>query len=63
MRRSIEAFRLAGIAVTPVPAQFSTGGNLPQIWADYLPGPDAMLASARALKEYLGLLFYRLRSR
>jgi uncharacterized SAM-binding protein YcdF (DUF218 family) len=60
MRRSIEAFRLAGISVTPVPAQFSTGGNLPHIWADFLPDSGALHSSAKALKEYLGLLFYRL---
>ena len=60
MRRSVEAFKLAGIAVTPVPAQFSTGGNLPRIWADVLPGSGALHDSATALREYLGLFFYRL---
>lgn len=63
MRRSIEAFKLAGIAVTPVPAQFSTGNNLPLIWADFLPGSDALHRSAKALKEHLGLFFYRLNYR
>jgi uncharacterized SAM-binding protein YcdF (DUF218 family) len=60
MRRSIEAFKRAGLSVTPLPAQFLTGSDLPVIWADYLPTAGALHASSRALHEYMGLLFYRL---
>lgn len=60
IRRSIEAFRRAGITVTPLPAQFNTGKHLPPILTDYLPSAVALNASAKALREYLGLLFYRL---
>jgi len=59
MRRSIKAFQRAGVAATPVPAQFATGGALPWIWSDLLPGPVPLLNSAKALREYWGLLFYR----
>lgn len=60
MRRSIRAFEKAGVEVTPVPAQFVTGRALPFLWADYLPRADALLQSAVAMREYFGLLFYRL---
>ncbi len=60
MRRSIDAFKRAGLSVTPLPAQFRTGSDLPPIWADYLPTAGALMASSTALHEYVGLLFYRL---
>lgn len=60
MRRAVMAFHQAGVAVTPLPAQFTTGGGLPYLWADYLPSAGALAGSATAVKEYLGLLFYRL---
>ena len=59
MRRSILAFRKAGVPVTPVPAQFMTGNDLPFLWFDYLPSADALLRSSAAIREYFGLLFYR----
>jgi uncharacterized SAM-binding protein YcdF (DUF218 family) len=60
MRRSLAAFRLAGVEVTPLPAQFATGSGLPPVWADWLPSAGGLSGSARALQEYLGLFFYRL---
>ena len=60
MPRSIKAFKLAGVAVTPVPAQFSTGGSGGN-WVHYLPSSSALHSSSRALHEYLGMLWYRLK--
>lgn len=60
MRRSLEAFRRAGVAVTPLPAGFVTSPGHAIIWADFLPDSGALHGSATALHEYLGLLFYRL---
>lgn len=60
MRRSVQMFQRVGVPVTPVPAQFRTGADLPLIWADFLPGAGALHQSEKALREYLGLLFYRL---
>lgn len=57
MRRSLQEFKNAGVAVTPLPAQFMTGAALPFLWADYLPSASALSQSATAIKEYLGLLF------
>lgn len=61
MRRSVMAFRRAGLEVTPVPAQFLTSSETaPTTWADWLPSADSLNDSSRALREYLGILFYRL---
>ncbi len=60
MPRSLMAFRAAGVAVTPLPAQFVTGGNTPRHWARWLPDAGALHCSAKALRERLGLLWYRL---
>lgn len=60
MRRSQEAFRREGIATTPIPANFITAPGRTTIWADLLPEAGALHTSATALREYLGLLFYRL---
>ena len=57
MRRSINMYQKVGVPVTPVPAQFVTGGNIPLIWADFLPSAHALQQTEKALKEYLGLLF------
>jgi uncharacterized SAM-binding protein YcdF (DUF218 family) len=58
MRRSVMMFKNVGVAVTPVPAQFLTGGNIPFIWADFLPTTHSFQKSEKAIREYLGLLFY-----
>jgi len=60
MRRSIKMFQKVGVPVTPFPAQFVTGGDLPLIWTDFLPSAHALQQTEKALKEYLGLLFYSL---
>jgi uncharacterized SAM-binding protein YcdF (DUF218 family) len=59
MPRSVELFRKAGVAVTPVPAGFRTWKGKPYRWVDYLPSAGALLSSTTALREYLGLFYYR----
>lgn len=60
MRRSLEAFRKMGIAITPVPASFITSPEQTTIWADLLPESGALYGTSTALREYLGLLYYHL---
>lgn len=60
MRRSLAAFGSAGVTVTPVPAQFSTGSRKPLRWTSFLPEAGTLETSASSLREYLGLAFYRL---
>ncbi len=60
MRRAVATFRSAGIPVIPVATDHEvvyrsfTG-------LDYLPDAEALAASSRAFKEYLGFWIYELR--
>lgn len=61
MPRAIATFRKQGIEIIPAPSDFEAvppGGSWLLRW---LPDVDALEGSTRALKEYLGLLVYRLR--
>jgi uncharacterized SAM-binding protein YcdF (DUF218 family) len=60
MRRSVKAFDREGVLVTPVPANFMTSSEQTLVWADLLPSSGAMHGTATALREFLGLLYYRL---
>lgn len=59
MRRSLEAFDRAGLAVWPAPVRLDRvpDGRL----SDWLPRPDHLAGSWFALHEWLGRLVYRLR--
>ena len=70
MPRAVGVFARQGIAVTPAPADFSLterdwqgmwGGNVPAFLLGLLPDAHNLELTTRALKEYLGLLIYRLR--
>lgn len=60
MRRSIEAFRKAGIEVTPVPSSFHTVPGRAPVWADWFPDSGALESTSTALREHLGLIYYAL---
>jgi uncharacterized SAM-binding protein YcdF (DUF218 family) len=60
MKRSLEAFRKAGVKPVALPAQFHSGSGLPPVWVDFLPSAGALHTSCKALREQLGLLFYKL---
>ena len=63
MPRAMATFRKVGIAMIPAPTDFEAvppGGFWLLRW---LPNVEALEGSSRALKEYLGLLVYRLRGR
>lgn len=59
MPRALATFRKRGIDSIPAPADFVAPpeGPWPQRW---LPNADALEASSRAFKEYIGLWAYRL---
>ena len=59
MRRSVAAFEKEGIKVTPLPARFMTSPASAVHWTDYLPSAGALGSSAAALKEQIGLIYYR----
>jgi uncharacterized SAM-binding protein YcdF (DUF218 family) len=60
MPRSMALFLKAGIPVTPVPAGFRTWKGKTYRWVDYLPSAGALLSSSIALREYLGLAWFRI---
>jgi uncharacterized SAM-binding protein YcdF (DUF218 family) len=62
MHRSVAAFLRFGVEVTPVPAHFISNGDNPLLLFDWLPDTNAMVNISRALKEHIGMMYYRLTS-
>lgn len=61
MPRAAAVFRKAGFEVTPAPADFRTGwGGGAGFWG-WLPDAGYLMRSDLAVKEWVGLLVYRLR--
>jgi uncharacterized SAM-binding protein YcdF (DUF218 family) len=56
MKRSVLMFKMFGMEVTPVPAEFMTW-NRKYGWEDYLPGGFGAVRTA--CREYIGLLYYK----
>jgi uncharacterized SAM-binding protein YcdF (DUF218 family) len=61
MPRAAAAFRKAGFDVVPAPADFHTGWTALDLPLAWLPRAEMMVESDIALKEWLGILVYRLR--
>ena len=59
MRRSVFAFETAGLTALPAPAAFTTDYR-PLIAVDFLPSAASLYDNAVALRERIGLLYYRL---
>ena len=57
MKRAVMSIEKAGLKVVPYPAGFKSWQGKQYRWDDYLPG-DFKEASV-AIKEYLGLVFYK----
>lgn len=58
MKRAVISFENAGMDVLPFPANYKTWENRKYILEDYLPG--GLENAHTAIREYLGLLFYRI---
>jgi uncharacterized SAM-binding protein YcdF (DUF218 family) len=61
MPRAAAVFRKAGFEVIPAPADFRTGWGTKPAFFGLLPEAGYLAKSDRALKEWIGLLVYRLR--
>jgi uncharacterized SAM-binding protein YcdF (DUF218 family) len=70
MPRSVPLFEHQGFEVIPAPTDYSvtqedwerlTEPNLPAQLINLLPSADQLVSTTRSLKEYLGMLVYRLR--
>jgi uncharacterized SAM-binding protein YcdF (DUF218 family) len=58
LKRAVMSFKKIGLQVLPFPAGFKSWKGKQYRWSSYLPG-DCSTASI-AIKEYLGLIFYKL---
>jgi uncharacterized SAM-binding protein YcdF (DUF218 family) len=59
MRRALRAFERAGLQVEPAPTAFL--GQAPPRLAQWVPSVEGLRVTDRALREWLGIVFYRLR--
>ena len=57
LKRAIMTFEKVGLNVKPLPAGFKSWPGKQYRWSSYLPGD--FLTASLAIKEYLGLLFYK----
>lgn len=60
MPRSVEAFETAGFSVLPAPTAFSSARGFSVF--DFVPSAGALAGSSRALHEWIGILWYRIRN-
>ncbi|MBZ0155649.1 MAG: YdcF family protein [Alphaproteobacteria bacterium] len=60
MKRSLMSFEKVHLKVVPFPANFKTWGDKKYGWHDYLPDISGLWSVYAGLREFLGLLFYRL---
>ncbi|MBC2743266.1 MAG: YdcF family protein [Desulfosarcina sp.] len=60
LKRARMAFDAAGMPVIPFPAYFLSARDIPYTGRHFLPRAGALCASADALHEYIGILYYRL---
>lgn len=60
MKRSLLLFRKAGLDAVALPADITSWKGMRTAWHDFLPTAAALSGSSTALREYLGLFFYRL---
>ncbi|MGE5387238.1 MAG: YdcF family protein [Betaproteobacteria bacterium] len=59
MPRAVQVFRAAGFEVVPAPMAYSSARPVTPL--DFMPSAGALRASSRALHEWIGMLWYRLR--
>jgi uncharacterized SAM-binding protein YcdF (DUF218 family) len=60
MPRALAAFERVGIRAVPVPTDFHVGGGGDTV-LDFLPDVEALGRTTSVVREWLGLLYYRLR--
>lgn len=61
MRRSVAVFRSLGFEVIPAPTDFATTTVDYANLGAWIPDPGALASTTAALKEYAGIVVYRLR--
>lgn len=60
LKRSLMLFRAMGLEPLALPADVTSWKNMRLSWQDFLPTAAGLEGTSKALREYLGLFFYRL---
>jgi uncharacterized SAM-binding protein YcdF (DUF218 family) len=60
MPRSVKLFRREGMDPIPAPCDFRSKGGTALRISDFVPYPDRLEETTLAVREYYGLLFYRI---
>lgn len=60
MTRSVPIFKKAGFQVIPVPVDYLVDEGKGSIWFELLPSVDSLMRSTQAIKEYIGILIYKM---
>ncbi len=63
MRRSMRLMRSAGVDCIPFPADYQARRIAPPDALDFLPQAESLAKTERALREWLGILFYIVRGK
>lgn len=59
MRRAVMSFEKTGLKVLPFPVGLRTWRDMKYGWDDYMPSLSAFDKTCTAMREYLGLIFYK----
>jgi uncharacterized SAM-binding protein YcdF (DUF218 family) len=59
MKRALLSFRNAGMEVTPFPSGFKAMGKKNYGWEDFLPDAGELKKGSTAIRECIGLLYYK----
>jgi uncharacterized SAM-binding protein YcdF (DUF218 family) len=59
LKRSVISFKKAGLEISPFPAGFKSWENRKYVWTDYLPHRTNLEEVSTAIREHMGLLFYK----
>jgi uncharacterized SAM-binding protein YcdF (DUF218 family) len=61
MRRALSTFKAVGINAIPSPTDYHVVGYKENTILDFLPNAEALVGTTLAMKEYLGMVVYKLR--
>lgn len=61
MPRAVATFERSGLTVYPVPGDYLAGGKDEGFWQSLIPSAEGLADSGNAIKEWLGIMGYRVR--
>ena len=61
MKRAVSCFNAQGVTVVPLPCSHRAASGVPPTGLDWIPSASALSRSNRAIQEWLGIVWYKLR--